>query len=328
MSDTIIEWLLKKDNPSVRYSTLTTLSGKAQNDPAVLEARKSIMQQGVVPEILAMQNDDGSWGTPDRFYLDKYTGASWTLLVLAELAADPADDRIKKACEFILTHSWNPDYGAFSHKESAQSHTGLKGAVIPCLTGNMVYALIKLGYLDDERVRKAIEWICTYQRADDGIEKLPTGEIYKRYSTACWGHHSCHMGVAKAFKALTAIPADKRDDAVAGKLLEFSEYFLKHHIYKSSHNLVNIPKPGWLKFGFPLMYQTDALELLTIFAELRIHDDRLEDAIEQVVAKRSEEGNWKMENSYNGKMLVDIEKKGAPSKWITLHARRVLKEYR
>ncbi|NTU88474.1 MAG: terpene cyclase/mutase family protein [Actinobacteria bacterium] len=328
MSDIIIEWLLQEDNPSVRYSTLTTLLGNAENDPIVLKVRKSIMDKGVVPEILARQNDDGSWGTPNRFYLDKYTGASWTLLVLAELAADPADNRIAKACEFILSHSRNPECGAFSHKESAQSHTGLTGGVIPCLTGNMVYSLIRLGYLDDERIQKAIEWICTYQRADDGIEELPSGEIHKRYSTGCWGRHSCHMGVAKAFKALASIPQDKRDDAVASKLLEFSEYFLKHHIYKSSHNLANIPKPGWLKFGFPLMYQTDALELLTIFADLHIHDSRLKDAIEQVVNKRLEEGYWNMENSYNGKMLVDIEKKGAPSKWITLNARRVLKEYR
>jgi hypothetical protein len=32
-----------------------------------------------------------------------------------------------------------------------------------------------------------------------------------------------------------------------------------------------------------------------------------------------------MEHSFNGKMWIDIEEKGEPSKWITLRALRVLK---
>jgi len=36
---------------------------------------------------------------------------------------------------------------------------------------------------------------------------------------------------------------------------------------------------------------------------------------------------WKLENSFNGRYLVDIEKKGKISKWITLNAILVLKRY-
>ena len=39
--------------------------------------------------------------------------------------------------------------------------------VIPCLTGNMVFALIRLGYGGDPRAQRAIDWITTYQRFDD-----------------------------------------------------------------------------------------------------------------------------------------------------------------
>ena len=35
---------------------------------------------------------------------------------------------------------------------------------------------------------------------------------------------------------------------------------LLHHIYRRSHDTAKTSKPGWLKFGFPLMYQTEALE--------------------------------------------------------------------
>jgi len=78
--------------------------------------------------------------------------------------------------------------------QSAKTGDGLASGVVPCLTGNMVYSLIKLGYLEDSRVQGAINWITAYQRADDGIEQEPEGDIYKRYEI-CWGRHSCHMGI-------------------------------------------------------------------------------------------------------------------------------------
>jgi hypothetical protein len=326
MPDKVIDWLLEEDNPSVRFRTLTSLLGKSFDEPEVRKACKAIMKYGVVPEILAKQNADGSWGSPERFYRDKYKGSVWTLLILAEMAADPAYERVRKACEFILQHSQDPVSSGFSYAASAKTGTGLPSAVVPCLTGNMVFSLIKLGYLNDERVKKAIEWITTYQRADDAAEQPPAGQIYEKYKY-CWGRHSCHMGVAKALKALAAIPPEKRSAETGRKIEEIVEYFLKHHLYKKSHNLTEISRPGWLKLGFPLMYQTDILELLDIFADLDVRDPRLQDALEIIQAKQTAEGKWKMENSNNGKMLVDIEKKGQPSKWVTLKALKVLQKY-
>ncbi len=111
------------------------------------------------------------------------------------------------------------------------------------------------------------------------------------------------------------------------KIGELAEYFLKHHLYKKSHSLDEVSRPGWLRLGFPLMYQTDILELLGLMTDLGISDPRLADAIAILAGKRGADGKWKMENSNNGKMHLDIEKKGAPSKWITLKALNVLKAY-
>lgn len=326
VSDKVVEWLLEEENPSVRFFALTSLQGKSLRDPLVNEAKKAIMEYGAVPQILHKQNDDGSWGVPERFYRDKYKGTVWTLLILAEMGADARNQQIKKACEFILKHSQNPESGGFSYDQSAKTGTGIFSGVVPCLTGNMVYSLIKLGYLKDERVQNAIDWITSYQRTDDGIEKRPSGKVYERYAM-CWGKHSCHMGVAKALKALSAIPDEKRSETVNKKLDELAEYFLKHHIYKKSHNLSEISRPGWLKLGFPLMYQTDILELLGLLTDLRIEDPRIHDAIEIIKSKQMKDGMWKLENSFNGRTIVDIEKKSLPSKWITLKALKVLKEY-
>ena len=133
------------------------------------------------------------------------------------------------------------------------------------------------------------------------------------------------MGVAKCLKALAAIPEEERSPEVRSKIGEFAEYYLKHHLYKKSHDPDQVSKPGWMKLGFPLMYQTDVLELLLIFSALGIRDERLEEARELVRSKRGADGKWRLENSYNGRTLVSIEAKGKPSKWITLRALEVLK---
>ncbi len=102
---------------------------------------------------------------------------------------------------------------------------------------------------------------------------------------------------------------------------------LIHHIYKRSHDLGRISKPGWLKFGFPLMYQTDVLEILCIMTRLGYRDERMREAIDLLVSKQDKQGKWKLENTFNGQFQVDIEQKGRPSKWVTLNALRVLKGY-
>ncbi|MCK5731602.1 MAG: nitrogen fixation protein NifH, partial [Tenericutes bacterium] len=72
MKTSIINWLLEKENPSVRYNTLTLLLKKSQEDIEVINAKKSIMETGAVVKILNKQNEDGSWDDPIRFYRAKY----------------------------------------------------------------------------------------------------------------------------------------------------------------------------------------------------------------------------------------------------------------
>lgn len=322
--NTILQWLLEEENPSVRHQALVNLLGMDDQDPEVIRTAGRIMTEGVVPRILEKQNPDGSFGDAALFYRDKYRGTVWTLLILAELGADGGDERIRKACSFLLEHSLEPASGAFSFDSSKTTGAGLPGGVIPCLTGNLTWAVIRLGWLHDPRVQGAIGWICRWQRADDGDGEAPEGELYAK-RRACWGKHSCHMGVAKCLKALAAIPEAERSPEVRAKIGEFAEYFLKHHLYKKSHDPAQVSKPGWLKLGFPLMYQTDVLELLLFFTSFGIRDERLEEARELVRSKCGGDGKWRLENSYNGRTLVSIEAKGRPSKWITLRALEVLK---
>ena len=321
------EWLLEEDNPSIRYFTLTELLDKQQTDPEVRKAKKAIMTSGVVPKILTKQTKEGYWETPTSFYTAKYKGTVWQLIILAELGADPTDDRVRKACEFILQNSQHHESQGFSMARAEKTGGGRQSGVIPCLTGNMVWSLIRLGYLDDPRIQAGIEWINTYQRFDDTDgEGAPKGWPYDKY-VMCFGKHSCHMGAAKALKALAEIPTDKRNSRTQTTIKTGAEYFLKHHIYKKSHDLSKVSKPGWLKFGFPNMYQDDALEVLGILINLGYRDERMQEAVDLVVSKQDARGKWKLETTFNGRFQTNIERKGEDSKWITLNALRALKRF-
>jgi len=318
----ILDWLLEAADPSVRYFALRDLLDLPEDDDDVRKAANAIMHSDLVHQILRQQEPEGFWGVPEHFYSAKYRGTVWQLLVLAELGADGSHERIQWACEFVLDRAQDRISGGFSIK--AAEFGGQHSGVIPCLTGNMLWALIRFGFERDPRVQQAIEWVTTYQRFDDGVDEAPTGWPYDRWEI-CWGRHTCHMGVVKVLKGLAEIAREERSPKIREIVARGAEFMLVHHIHKRSHNLDRVSKPGWLRFGFPLMYQTDALEILNILLSLGYRDPRMQEAVDLVASKRGKDGRWKLENSYNDRLLTPIEKKGEPSKWITLHALRAQK---
>jgi hypothetical protein len=321
-----IDWLLEDNNPSVRYFTLKDILEKTTDDSEVREAKKQIMKIGTVPKILAKQNKAGYWDEPKKFYRAKYKGTVWQLIILASLGADGDDDRIKKACEFILKSSQDTKTGGFSYDEGKKIPGGLPGEVIPCLTGNMVWSLIRLGYLEDPRVQKGIKWLTTYQTFDDGVKSWEKGWEYERLK-ACFSKHSCFMGAAKTLKALAEIPPKKRSIEVKNTLDQAVKFFLIHNIHKKSHDLNKVSKPGWIRFGFPLMYQTDVLELLGLLLQLGVHDKRMEEGMAAVIKRQDKDGSWPLASTFNGRFQTNIEQKGKPSKWITFRAIKTIKDY-
>lgn len=317
-------WLLEEDNPSVRYWTLKQLLDKPEDDPEVLRAKQRIMETGPVPDILQKQQEPDYLKSYPRFYTSKYKGLVWSLIVLAELGAD-ATPSIKEQCEYLLAASQENLDGGFSMNTAVKTGGGRINEVIPCLTGNMVWNLIRFGYLEDPRLQKGIDWLTRYLRFNDGTEEDPQDPPYDR-NDICWGSHSCHMGIVKALKAFSMIPEKNRTQAVKETIGRAAEFMLVHHVYKRSHNLNRASKPGWKKFGFPLMYQTDVLEVLDILSDLGVKDYRLHDALDLVVSKQDSQGRWHLENTYNSdRLLIPLGQKDEPSKWLTLRAMRVLK---
>lgn len=321
---TPLEWLLGEDNPSVRYLTLRDLSDDRPSARQLKDAGERIMRDGLIERILSTQTPAGHWGRADDFYMrSKYHGTVWSFLLLAQLVADGSDARIQRAAEFLLDWSQDPQSGGFSFRGEASG--GGHDDILPCLTGNLTWALIRFGYLDDPRVRLALDWIATYQRFDDGVRSPPRGWPYRLEK--CWGAHTCHMGVVKALKALAEVPATKRSRRVQETIDAAAEYLLRHRIFRRSRDPRRVSIPAWTRFGFPLLWNSDALEVFDLLVQLGYRDGRMEEARDLILSKRTPDGVWIQENGFGGRLAAPMEKEGEPSKWVTYRALRALKAY-
>jgi hypothetical protein len=97
-----------------------------------------------------------------------------------------------------------------------------------------------------------------------------------------------------------------------------------HRLFRS-HRTGEIIKPDFIRFAFPPRWHYDVLRALDYFRAVNApRDRRLADAID-IVCSRREDGRWPLQNRHKGKTYFELERLGAPSRWNTLRALRVLK---
>jgi hypothetical protein len=313
-------WLLEEENPSVRYWALQQLKGVKLPDPELVKTQKAIMQSIPIQKILSAQNPKGFWITSDNIYLPKYQASTHSLLILAELGCQriPA---IERGIEQIFTcQQYSGHFRPEQPKTERAKASTLSDGV--CIDANILYYMIHFGYLEDPRVQQLLSFLCTsYSQTDFGwpCRAFPINPT-KVFPT------NCYMCSTKGLRALAQIPQAKRSKEISVIIKKEIEHLLSNEIYRylKTPNGERKVKTGWTRFGFPLFYNSDVLEVLDTLTSLGVVDSRMDDAIDLVVQKRGPDGKWSLDHSFNGKMWVDIETKKAPSKWITLRAWRVL----
>jgi hypothetical protein len=314
-----LPWLLEPDpvNPGIRVFALRDLLGRPADDPEVIAAQDEAMQTGPVPAILDAQAADGYWVKPGPGYSPKYQSTLWSLLFLAQLGCDGRDERVRRAIAYVFDHAQT--------KAGAFSCNGTPSAGVHCLWGNVVRAMLDLGVRDDERLERAIDWLA----------RSVTGDGYEPYLKSavqgpgflCSANYGlpCGWGAVRVLWALSAVPSEGRTPVIQAAIRASIDFLLSYDVARADYPYQERISSSWFKFGYPLGYVTDVLLNLEALTEAGIVDDpRLSDAVGLVLSKQDDQGRWPLEYSYKGKMWVDVEKKGRPSKWVTLRAMRVL----
>ena len=318
-----ISWLLAARTPSIRYLTLRRLLVRPEEDADVRAARREMAASGPIPAILAWQTERGNWAGESGYYTPKYVSTHWSMTLLAELAADGTDERLRRGVEFMLTRT------------EAEARKDGHGWV--CFWGNLLRYALHCGFDGDPRVARLIDrvahdateagWRCPYN------VELP-----------------CAWGAARALWGLAALPAERRSPEAAAAIESGLALLLE------TGRLVggDYPTPGkvhavWSRLNFPLFYQADILFVLRVLGELgALPHPGAQPALAWLAARRRPDGTWRGASPYRartwpvqgdreethdsgGRRIADLRRtwpalvdREETDRWVTLHAATVL----
>lgn len=324
-------WLLDGCGAGVRHLALRWLLDRPADDPEVASARALAMAEPPISPILEAQDPAGWWVKPGPGYAPKYTGTVWSLIVLEQLGADPADPRIAAACEYVLAHTWVPGHGFGCSGSHRDDRPPPPSSLLHCLNGNLVRALVAFGRLDDPRVAAAIDW---QARAVTGGSEAPryyaSGTSGPGFACAINEGLPCAWGAVKALRGFGAIPPARRTPSIEAAIDAGVSLLLSVDPATAGYpaGWGGMISRAWFKLGFPSGYVADVLQVAEVLVELgRARDaaGRLGGLADRVLAKQDAEGRWRNEYAYRGKLWADVDEPGAPSPWVTLRACRALR---
>jgi len=325
-----VSWLLESDSANVRYLAMRDLLDLPTDDKKLKAARKLAHKEGPIAHILSKMQEEGYWQRPGTGYGPKYKSTVWALILLAQLGASVKEDkRIKLACKYYLDHALNPGGQISAMTNNAPSGT------IDCLQGNMLWSLMTLGY-EDKRMDSAYEWMAR-TLTGEGVAPITDKHAPVRYygykcgpTFACGASNKlpCAWGGVKVMLAFARLPVQKRSALIKRAIRQGVDFFFS--VDPSTADYPNgwaeKPSGNWWKFGFPVFYVTDILQIAEALVGLGYgRDPRLASTLELVRSKQDDAGRWPLEYNYDGKTWMRFGKMKEPNPWVTLRALRVLK---
>jgi hypothetical protein len=310
-ADGVISWLLDGD-PVIRWQTLRDLVEAPA--PVVEQERRKIARAGWGARLLAKQNTNGRWAsgqtTDSGLYSPKWTSTTYTMLTLRDFGLLPSG-RTRKACRVLLDEGLQPDgginYGIWAN--------WLKRGET-CVTG-MILSILSHFECDDDRLDTIASHLLKQQMPDGGWNcQRPMGATHSSVHTTILALEGLRLYELSRARRVKAVRAAQR----RGR-----EFLMMHRLFRSDRT-GEIIKPVFIRFAFPPRWHYDILRALDYFQAVDAPwDSRLADAIEIVERTRQEDGRWTLQNAYRGKTYFEMERLGAPSRWNTLRALRVLK---
>jgi len=331
-----LSWLLEADAPAeagtkppgVRYLALRDLLDLPPDDPQLLEAQAQAYSHGPIATILSKMDAEGFWAEPGPGYYPKYRSTIWSLVLLAQLGASAAqDERIRRACGYFLDHGLAPG--------GQITASGAPSGTADCMQGNLCWALLALGY-DDPRLEAAFEWMARSVTGEgvapnterDAPVRYYAGKCGPRFACGSNDKPPCAWGGVKVMLAFSVLPAEQRTPLIQCAIQEGIDFFFSVDpataAYPSGYS--EKPSGNWWKFGFPVFYVTDMLQIVEALVDLGYGaDPRLANALRVIRQKQDAQGRWALEYDYAGKTWADFGVKKQPNPWVTLRALRALK---
>ncbi|KAF0110638.1 MAG: hypothetical protein FD147_1495 [Chloroflexi bacterium] len=263
--DAVIQQLSNSSEPSIRYRMSVDVFGKPKDSLEVKGIQEKVRNSIRVKTMLAARNSDGEF--PWHAY-QKWKGAFWTLLVLADLGYPSGDQTLFPLREQINDWLFNP--------KRLKAIPLIKGKYRRCALqeGGTVFSLIQLG-LTDLRVDQLIELLLKWQWPDGGwnCDKKPNASHSSFYET--W----------LPLRAMNAYYNYSGDVRAKAAMERAADIFLSRKLYKGLASGEVILK-NFTQLAYPVYWHYDILVALKVMCEIgKIDDPRCKDALDLLETK-------------------------------------------
>jgi hypothetical protein len=293
MTDPVITRLLKSDEPSVQFKTLTQILGHNVASRQIKRLREEIRGSRRAKRLLAERRSDGT--IPGHPY-SKWNGAHWVLAALADLGYPAGDESLIPLRDQVYT--WLLGKG---HLKAVKT---IAGRARRCASqeGNALYALLALGLADhstEQLARNLTEW----QWPDGGwnCDKNPEAT------------HSSFMESLLPLRGLALharLTGSQRSRESAERA---ADVFLKRELFKRRRD-GGVIDEDFTRLHYPWYWHYDILFGLKVMAEAGwLEDKRCQPALDVLESKRLADGGFPAEKKYyqhrsnapTGRSLVD-----------------------
>ncbi len=246
VTDPAVDWLLGSDDPSVRYLTLTDVLDEPPDSGRALIEQKQISNGPAVKALLSGQEPDGGFGVHPY---QKWTGAYWRLVSLIELRIPERFQLAVRATDLVL--KW------LLGEAHLRNVPKINGRYRRCASqeGNALAVCSRLGLTDDPDVRRLAKSLVDWQWPDGGwnCDRRPEAD-----------HSSVNESLSTLWGLVEYLHATG-DKSFLEPIEQASEFFLKHHLFRSDHTGTVI-HPDIVKLHYPLYWHYDILQALLILS--------------------------------------------------------------
>ena len=321
----VLEWLLESGDIGVKYLAMRDLMKTAPEE--MVEVKKSAHKDGPIATVLDKMHTEGYWEKPGAGYYPKYTGTVWSVILLAQLGASPEiDPRVATACSYILDNNLT--------QGGHLTVNGLPSGTADCLQGNLCDSLLELGY-NDPRLDKAFECMAR-SVTGKGVAPMQDKTAPLRYyagkcgpNFTCGSNNKlpCAWGAVKVMMAFGKLPKEKRTPLIDNAIQMGIDFLFGKDPVTADYpcGWASKPSGNWWKFGFPVFYVTDILQIAEVLVALGYgQDPRLTNTIKYIRENQDSQGRWPLEYDYTGKTWINFGPKKQPNKWVTWRALRIL----
>jgi hypothetical protein len=299
-----ILWLLDGDI-SIQYQVYRDLLGIAK--PGL---RKRIPSTGWGAQFMNRRHANGYWGR--GFYQPKWTSSHYTLLDLKNLNILPGNTAINETLRIIFENEKGPDGGINASGTLNQSDVCVNGMVLNYAS----YFKVKEDYLTS-----VVDFLLSEKMKDGGFncQSNRKGAVHSSLHTT--------LSVLEGIHEYDSGGYLYRVDELRKAKLEAQEFILVHKLFRSDKT-GKIINSNFLKLPYPGRWYYDILKALDYFQMANAkYDNRMDEAIEIILNKRTKDGRWKLASNHPGQTHFEMEHPGEPSRWNTLRVLRVLRHF-